>query len=102
MAVQSLIKFFFYKPQEPTSAEIPLMSEIDGIPTFNRDYIKNVLSVGDEFEFSTYLSFMPPFQFYKNIANKTPVWSESGLFYNYSESNLRDVNLTVPVNKGLL
>ena len=49
-----------------------------------------------------YLSFKGPFSFFK-LGNNLgePTWHESDLYYNYSESNDRGLNLTVPVNEKL-
>ena len=58
---------------------------------------------GQKFDFDVYLSYRDSYFFFSrtNFSDIEPIWSEKDLAYDYSDSNSRVMNLTLPVSEKI-
>ncbi|TNV80823.1 hypothetical protein FGO68_gene13054 [Halteria grandinella] len=67
-------------------------------------HLQNYFKTGEPFEFSAYISEQTHQRFFRRggINGRVPEWQQFGLTYDYSPSNERHFNLTIPVTEQLL
>jgi Cleft lip and palate transmembrane protein 1 (CLPTM1) len=107
VVMQNAMGFFFGKNAEPTDLQKMqangTIAPGEALPRFvSHSHLQNFLKAGEPFEVDVYLSLKNHAAFFKKggINNKQPDWSESGLFYDFSASNERHMNLTIPVTES--
>ena len=108
--VQNLAQYFFNRNKndvEPTDLlkKMGDNATIETAPRFiSGSHLQNYMRPGDPYSFDAYISFYDNKIFFKQGrgAGKDADWHESGLFYDYSQSNERNMNLTIPVTDTIL